>query len=101
MEKNKISRGFALRQCNTHLCSVDAQITCLTHKSVICNVCASIFHYDWEVSIKDGEGFIREAIETTKSLLEIVNDEAEKHRLDSIINYLHAKLSLLLQIRLS
>ena len=72
------------RLCQTHNCTANASGTCLTDEVVVCNMCTAVFHYDCNVNIKDGEGFIYHAFETMKSLAETMKERGMKTRIDTV-----------------
>ena len=47
-------------------------------------MCTAVFHYDCEVNIKDGEGFIYHTLETLKDLVETMKDTGMRTRIDRI-----------------
>ena len=83
MEVNQPRPRTNWRLCQTHNCSANASSTCLTDGVVVCNMCTAIFHYDCDVKIKDGEGFVIYALETLKDLVETMKDKGMKNRIDT------------------
>ena len=83
MEVNQPRERTNWRLCQTHNCSANASTTCLTDEAVVCDMCTAVFHYDWDVNIKDGEGFVYHALETLNSLVEIMKDRGMRTRIDT------------------
>ena len=83
METNQPRERTNWRLCQPYNCSANASSTCLTDGVVVCDMCTAIFHYDWDVKIKDGEGFIIHALETLKDLAETMRDKGMKNRIDT------------------
>ena len=83
MEVNQPRERANIRLCQTHNCSANASSTWLTDGVVVCNMCTAIFHYDCDVKIKDGEGFVIHALETLKDLVETMKDKGMKNRIDT------------------
>ena len=83
MEANKSRERTNWRLCQTHNCSANASTTCSTDGVVVCNIWTAIFHYDWDVNIKDGKGFIKHALETLKHLVKIMKDIGMETRIDT------------------
>ena len=48
-------------------------------------MCTAVFHYDCNVNIKYGEGFIYHTLETLKDLVKTIKDKGMKTRIDRII----------------
>ena len=87
MEVTQPRQRMNLRLCQTFNCTANASSTCLTDEVVVCNMCTAIFHYDCNVKIKDGEGFVYHTLETLKSFVEIMKDRGMRTRIDTN-NYL-------------
>ena len=100
MEVNQPRQRTNWRLCQTYNCTANASGTCLTDEVVVCNMCIAVFHYDCDVNIKDGEGFIYHTLETLKNLVEIMKDRGMKKRIDTnnfllILQYI-LKLSIII-----
>ena len=83
MEVNQTKEGKNWRLCQTHNCLANASATCLTDGVVACNMCTAVFHYDCNVNIKYGEGFIYHTLETLKDLVKTIKDKGMKTRIDT------------------
>ena len=56
-------------------------------------MCTAVFHYDCNVNIKDGEGFIYHAFETMKNLAETIKERGMKTRIDRVIKDFREEIS--------
>ena len=98
MERILISQGDSLGQCKTHLWSIKASNICYTHQTLICNMCSSIFHFDWELEIKNGAAFVLEAVDTMKRLTEMIEYQGTNVLFDITIIWNWIQLYLIITV---
>ena len=84
MENIQSARKLQFSQCQSHKCTINASNTCLTHKTVLCNLCTSVLHFDCEVKIKDEEGFLFDTFDAISRLAEMIDEEGINSGLDTV-----------------
>ena len=75
MERLRDSTREQSYLCEGHNCSATSVNLWKTHRKDVCNTCTVIFHYQWDVKIKDAESFLMKSM---KILDEIVEEMEKK-----------------------
>ena len=82
MERNQNISQPSLGECDQHHCSLNATNRCLSHMRKVWNQCAVLFHYGWNLRIKEGIEFIKTTIEIMDYLVESILEEGILYRID-------------------
>ena len=70
--------------CDQPKWSINACNRCKTHLKNVWNQCSILFHYDCNFTIKNGEEFIKSAIDVIDYINENILDEGFKYRIDKV-----------------
>ena len=81
MEKMQPVRKLQNSQCQSSKCTINASNTCLTHKTLLCNLCVSVLHSDCKVKIKDEEGFVLDTLDLAIRLAKMIDEEGTNYGL--------------------
>ena len=82
MEKNQNILQPSLGVCEQHHCSLNAANICMSHMKKVWNQWSVLFHYGWDLRIKEGINFIQIATETLDYIVENIMDEGVRYGVD-------------------
>ena len=68
--------------CEGHGCWSSTSNQCKSHKKNLCNNCTALFHYQWDLKIRNAERFIKAAAKIIDKQMEEIEKKGMEYGLD-------------------
>ena len=93
MDMRRVNLQHGIKQCETHLCSINECGFCKTHKTHHWSSCLAVLHYDWDLKIVNDWEFVNAAMEMIDNLVKEMLNKATFYGFDRefplLFNYLN------------